>query len=462
MAKIPFHMTTGRPPTPPPPCINPQSFSSLESELESLLISTPSEPEFVLEGQWGKGRTHLFIMSDSGLPIYTRYGDEHEIATYFGLISATIGLISSIGQGLSSSTSDLVHFSPHFINAGSTNLAFFYHQSLVYVLSCNNVPVPLMRRQLELVHGLVATLLTGSRIKMEQKKLVNYIAGSKILFENLMNFLSNSIAPFLNSFEIFLLPSDLKQSLIKCTPPNIHSNILFHLFLTNSQVIHYSCSKKLNELHSNDITLLLNLCSSTSAPYKRGANIWLPFCFSHTSQLSSSWVYLLVECVVEDPHVVLVVGCLRAGDISVANEYSERVKSGLNPILNPIGPHLKRPNVEQLGIFRLQHFICFRNQSNFLSVAEYSGIFLIEKFKRELLQLYFSLHSEFIQSNSKILIKRGSTLGVLVGLISNLFTVYALMDPFSTADEILIGCNSLLSWYSGKLEKSGSELVHHW
>ena len=48
--------------------------------------------EFV-EGWERNVRKHIFILSSSGKPIFTRYGDEQEMVTTFGLLQAVVSIV---------------------------------------------------------------------------------------------------------------------------------------------------------------------------------------------------------------------------------------------------------------------------------------------------------------------------------------------------------------------------------
>jgi hypothetical protein len=44
---------------------------------------------------WRKRKKHFFILSNSGKPIYSRYGDEHKLAGFSATLQAIISFVEN-------------------------------------------------------------------------------------------------------------------------------------------------------------------------------------------------------------------------------------------------------------------------------------------------------------------------------------------------------------------------------
>eukprot|EP00606_Chrysophyceae_sp_TOSAG23-5_P000166 GSChrysophyteH2.ASY1.ANO1.9.1 assembled CDS len=70
---------------------------------------------------WERRGKHLFVLSSSGKPIFSRYGDEQEMSTTFGLLQVRVDAVVGGGGGL------------RCIRAGSRRIVFFTRGSLYFV-----------------------------------------------------------------------------------------------------------------------------------------------------------------------------------------------------------------------------------------------------------------------------------------------------------------------------------------
>ena len=49
---------------------------------------------------WEQDEKHVFILSSSGKPIFSRYGDEQELSTTFGLLQAVVSIVQAQGDSI--------------------------------------------------------------------------------------------------------------------------------------------------------------------------------------------------------------------------------------------------------------------------------------------------------------------------------------------------------------------------
>jgi hypothetical protein len=102
------------------------------------------------EAGWELNTKHIFVLSASGKPIFTYYGDEQEMVTTFGLIQAVISIVQSTGDSIKS------------IQAGSRKIVYLVEQSLYFVcISSTNEPEVVLLKHLQFLYSQILLVLTS-------------------------------------------------------------------------------------------------------------------------------------------------------------------------------------------------------------------------------------------------------------------------------------------------------------
>jgi len=102
------------------------------------------------EEGWEQQGKHIFVLSESGKPIFSRYGDEQDQASTVGLISALIAVVRGQGDSL------------RCIKAGQRRIVCFVRQGL-YFISVSNAgePEAVLAKQLDFMYNQVLLILTN-------------------------------------------------------------------------------------------------------------------------------------------------------------------------------------------------------------------------------------------------------------------------------------------------------------
>jgi hypothetical protein len=99
---------------------------------------------------WELERKHIFILSSSGKPIFSRYGDEQELVTTFGLLQAVISISMDSGDTL------------RCIRAGRRKIVYFIKNSLYFVaMSSTREPEVVLLRHLHFLYHHILLVLTA-------------------------------------------------------------------------------------------------------------------------------------------------------------------------------------------------------------------------------------------------------------------------------------------------------------
>ncbi|KAL0251938.1 hypothetical protein GEMRC1_001150 [Eukaryota sp. GEM-RC1] len=470
--------TPNRKPTPPPPVSQNNFSDSLMDSIQKLsLTSDPKLPPEQSEGtlEWGRDRSHLIIMNDSGLPVYTLHGDEHSLNSFCGVLSATIGLISSIGDGLATTPARLSAYNPKLIQAGKTNMVFFYEHSLVFAIVSDSLPPPILFTQLGFVHGLITSLLTGVRVSVEKKKLAHYLSGSKTLFDNLLSLLNQSLFPYFSTIPSPILSLDLRRSLQKSILPPNDPAIVFTILCTQDHVIGMGFPKNLQSIHTSDLVLLLNLIQTQTSMHNSNSRNLVPFCFSFTSSISNSWIYLMIEKVYDSPTMFLITGTRKASNVEALTKYSENLKNSLSPFLPKLTNAFNTFSISNLGILRLRHFICYIVPPKKFVSSSFEFPLNCTNLKKELNQLYFQIHSDLFfnaemdsdqdsitMKSPKVSVREVSQLGKIVGFQTPDYVLYCLFDSFVSGETIIDSCNLLIQQLRGAVDSEDGIIQNIW
>lgn len=95
-------------------------------------------------------RKHIFVLSSSGKPIFSKYGDEQELATTFGLLQAVISIAQDSGDTI------------RCIHAGQRSIVYFFAQAIYFVsISSTGEPESVLVKQLHFIYQQILLVLTA-------------------------------------------------------------------------------------------------------------------------------------------------------------------------------------------------------------------------------------------------------------------------------------------------------------
>ena len=209
-------------------------------------------------------------MTDGGLPVYSRYGDEVENNGIFAFLSATITKYT-VFLGDKDNSEQL-----HYIANEKSIIVFFNKDQLYFIaLSKKNDSISLLRSQLEFLYLQLMSILTNQnfeRLKINPSKCLTAMSGTDILFEQMIKFTSHSMVSLLKSYQV--LPIQNRDRINKICEEN-RGDALICMVLTPNEIVAIAHSDQIM-LTSSDILLLQNLIFSS--PSLRMTESWVPFC----------------------------------------------------------------------------------------------------------------------------------------------------------------------------------------
>ncbi|KAL0436428.1 UNVERIFIED_CONTAM: Vacuolar fusion protein MON1, partial [Sesamum radiatum] len=231
---------------------------------------------------WRKRKKHFFILSHSGKPIYSRYGDEHKLAGFSATLQAIISFVEN-GR-------DRVKL----VRAGKHQVVFLVKGPIYLVcISCTEEPYESLRGQLELLYGQMILILTKSVNRCFEKNpkfdMTSLLGGTDAVFSSLIHSFSWNPATFLHAYSCLPLAYATRQAAGAILHDIAGSGILFALLMCKHKVISLVGAQKAS-LHPDDILLLSNFIMSSES--FRTSESFSPICLPRYNPMAFLYAYV--------------------------------------------------------------------------------------------------------------------------------------------------------------------------
>ena len=234
---------------------------------------------------------HYFIMTDGGLPVYSRYGDEVELNGIFATLSAMITKYTVF-----LSTNNNKEELNYIVNERGILVFLKKNQLIFMALSKKGDSISLLMSQLEYLYKQLMSILTNQffeRLKDNPSRCLTAMSGTDILFEQIIKFTSHTMVSLFNSYQV--LPTNNRDKINKICEEN-RGDALLCVVLTPNEIVGISHLNSI-QVDASDIILLQNLIFSS--PSLRITESWVPFCMPGISEDG----YLQLYCHFSDENI---------------------------------------------------------------------------------------------------------------------------------------------------------------
>ncbi|CAN1171895.1 Vacuolar fusion protein MON1 homolog [Linum perenne] len=206
---------------------------------------------------WRKRKKHFFVLSNSGKPIYSRYGDEHKLAGFSATLQAIISFVENGGDRVK------------YVRAGMHQVIFLVKGPIYLVcISCTEEPNESLTGQLELLYGQMILILTKSLNRCFEKNpkfdMTPLLRGTDDVFSSLIHSFSWNPATFLHAYTCLPLPCETRQAAGAILQDVADSGVLFAILMCKHRVISLVGAQKAS-LHPDDMMLLANFIMSSES-----------------------------------------------------------------------------------------------------------------------------------------------------------------------------------------------------
>ncbi|KAL1448154.1 hypothetical protein WDU94_001880, partial [Cyamophila willieti] len=344
-----------------------------EENVEDLLneMKINSTENFWLTKEWQNKERHIFILSSSGKPVYSRYGCEDKLATLFGVMQALVSFVED---------SDEDHIQS--IKAGDMYFSFLSKGYLIVVSvgRYQHSDETLLQQQLLYIYNQIISTLTLSQLTkiFEQHRnfdLRRLLSGSERLIHTLVDFTETQIEFVLSSYRCLSLSGSTRDQIsnvISSTCSKI-KNLVFIILIGSNRIISYLHMKKYN-LRPMDIHLILNLVQSSES--FKTAEIWTPLCLPQFD--ASGYLYSHVSYLADDCPACMLMLTVDKNLFFTLNEAKQVITEKLRraKLLDEINTGLASASslkTSQLNITSLRHFVYKCKQTNQLICPQYEA-----------------------------------------------------------------------------------------
>ncbi|XP_056131076.1 vacuolar fusion protein MON1 homolog B [Lampris incognitus] len=417
---------------------------------------TPEVPAFlshrdedVTAESWRQHRKHIFVLSEAGKPIYSRYGSEEALSSTMGVMMALVSFVQS-GDNIIRSVYSEEH-----------TVVFLQKGPLVLVcVSSSRQSEQQLRGELLYVYYQIISMLTQASITriFEHKKnydLRRLLAGSEKILDGLLNLVDSDPSFLLAAVHCLPLVSSLRDSLSQILQKAITPNLVFSILIAKNQLLTIVQEKTVIEdarLEPADVHLLLNLIGASSA-FQAG-EIWTPICLPLFNPDCYFYAYISYldppECTV----CLLLLSTDKEAFYAVA-ECKRRIEEAM-VIQNSLSLIAKAQSysVSQVGVSDLRHFMYkpfdvpdnHRQLTQFTS-PEMEAPYASEEEKMRLLDLYRYMHSRIHSSSRPLkLIYHVAERETLLAWITSKFELYTCFSPLVTKACAITAITKLLRW----------------
>lgn len=422
---------------------------------------------------WRKRKKHFFILSHSGKPIYSRYGDEHKLAGFSATLQAIISFVENGKDRIK------------LVRAGKHQVVFLIKGPIYLVcISCTEEPYESLRGQLELLYGQMILILTKSVNRCFEKNpkfdMTPLLGGTDAVFSSLIHSFNWNPATFLHAYTCLPLAYATRQAAAAVLQDVADSGVLFALLMCKYKVVSLVGAQKAS-LHPDDMLLLSNFVMSSES--FRTSESFSPIClprYNPTAFLyayvhyfdadtylillttSSDAFYHLKDCRIRIEQVILRSNVLSEVQRSML-EGGMRVEDlPVDPLLRSSMPHRlsqQRLLTESPEIFSesivgiggptgLWHFIYRSIYLDQYVSSDFSPPISSPQQKKRLYRayqkLYSSMHDKGIGPH-KTQFRRDENY-VLLCWVTQDFELYAAFDPLADKAVAIKTCNRVCQW----------------
>ena len=402
--------------------------------------------------KWHSHKKHMFMLSTSGKPIYSRYGDEQEMSSLTGLMYGFFSFVRDSGN-------DTLRY---FV-AGDHKFVFYVHGPVILACICSTgEPLADLRRQMYCMYQQISMLLSSKIITryLDQRPsndLRTLMSGSDFsLLDYVVHSCNSQPSTIFDAYQPLPLPKDLRSAINDKIVTGVApcKSVLFTLLFMGHELIHLGSQPRLM-LDSVDLQTLMNFVSSTKA---LGSNrTWTPLCLPMFDDSSFVHGYIwsitdVVTLVIISQHADAFYAINKCADVIVNDFKSAGV---LQSILTP-----PRIDIKQLGIHSLIHFAFVARGYRQVVVPPFSTPEYKDdpKAQKRIYRAYKSLRASLEITSPNLVSMSGSDLGphsflykavdgkTFIVWSSKMFELYAAFSVIKSKSQAVSACNNIIKF----------------
>jgi len=233
--------------------------------------------------EWRLRRKHFFVVSSSGRPVYTRYGDECEFADLFGIIQVMVAMVEDRGHMIRRA------------QAGKHQIVFLKQGELVYVIvSCTGEPYSSYIQQLKYLHHQIESIIPNVDQILKKKQgfdLRRFMGEAEIsTVRGMIHALNVDPSYYVEAVHPIRVAKSVRLNIASAMNESHKGEDHIFTFLLHRRSVVQIVSHHKHVLHPADVLLLLNHVDTS--PSILHAETWLPLCLPRFSAGAFLWIYV--------------------------------------------------------------------------------------------------------------------------------------------------------------------------
>jgi len=387
----------------------------------------PSDPN------WSQHKKHIFVLSNAGKPIFSRYGDESKLSGVMGILSAIISFAESENDVITE------------IDAGDHKIIFCQKGPLYLVsVSRTHEPSEDLVMQLEYVHSQIICLLTAGVNRIFENRadfdLRNLLSGTEKMFDNLVSFMDHDASVFANAIHCLRLGEGTRRSVGRILLESRTSSVLYGMIVAKHQLVNLIRPRK-HPLLPSDLHLILNFINSGTS-FKTNET-WTPICLPRFNE--KGFLHSYIRYLADDVCLMLV--STKAESFYELSNCAKKISTSLevSGCLKEIIQATKDNtySVSQTGNPDILHFIYISRVTSQLAQPALTPPYTHRKNRKRLFRLYQHIHN---RSLSHQLYYHTSKFETIFAWETFHFVLFATFGPLETKGVVVKACNQLLRW----------------
>ncbi|KAM4613706.1 vacuolar fusion protein MON1 homolog A isoform 2-T2 [Polymixia lowei] len=356
-----------------------------EQKKESWSESRTKEEDVSSEA-WRSHRKHVFVLSEAGKPIYSRYGTEEALSSTMGVMMALVSFVEAEKNIIRS------------IHADGCKVVFLSKSPLVLVgvsRTCQSDKE--LMRELQYIYYQIVSLLTLTQLNHIFQHKQNYdlrrlLAGSEHLTDNLLRRLDCDPGLLLSAVTCLPLASSTRDVVSSSLQAAKAKSLVFSILLVGDRLVTL-VRKRDQYLHHMDLHLVFNLVGSSSS-FREGEG-WTPICLPKFN--TAGFFHAHISYLEPASDLCLILVSTDREDFFNLSDCKQRFLERLSKrsAYQALKDALKCPSysVEQVGIPELRHFLYKSKSSGLYTSPELPLVYQTEEEQERLMGLYQDLRS---------------------------------------------------------------------
>ncbi|VDP73402.1 unnamed protein product [Echinostoma caproni] len=409
--------------------------------------------------EWRQKDTHVFVLSEAGKPIYSRYGDESRLSSIIGVMQALVSFVATSGDELQS------------ISAGERHFVFLRKPHLILVAFGRfRDSKEHLGMMLDYVYSQILSLLTLQRLEMRFERQRNLdlrrlLVGDTRLISSIIDFVEDSFDAFLQAVTCVPLATNVRDAISQMIIHSVKNrDVVFAVLLHRNRVVSFVRMKG-QMLHPMDLHLIVNLVSSTQA-FKDAQTHWIPIClpkFDANGFLYANIAYL-------DDNISLALLSVDNTQFYALQEAKdaifERLRSTNDGEYLSVIANAQSPSVRETGILELRHLVYRYSPVGQFAATRWTAPYVdldqsedvtstgsidVQTMRANILATYRRMHARLhCQHRPVRLVYQSTTEEVFFAWKTDTFELYGTFEPLTTKGALQEIRKTLLKWLTAR------------